>query len=281
MTVSVTVKAMVTATATATGRMAAPNAHCFWPSPSPRPSWSWRWGLASGAAAWALLADAGHMLADAGALVLALVAQHFADQPRTEKSTFGLRRAEVLAAFVNGITLAFVSLLIVKEAVERWMAPVEIHGRPMLATAVAGLLVNLLVAFLLMARPKQSQRARCAGARAHRRARLGGCNPGCARGIVLGPDPCRSAAFGFDRRAGRVQRLARATRNDGHLAGERSTAPRRDGDSERDCRLPRCRVRSRPARLANLGALRRAHRSRDLGAWATMVPTCVVKSPSV
>src|SRR6478735_9517205 len=67
----------------------------------------------------ALLADAGHMLADAGALVLALVAQHFADQPRTDKSTFGLRRAEVLAAFVNGITLAFVSLLIVKEAIER------------------------------------------------------------------------------------------------------------------------------------------------------------------
>ncbi len=98
----------------------------------------------------ALLADAGHMLADAGALVLALVAQHFADQPRTDKSTFGLRRAEVLAAFVNGITLAFVSLLIVKEAIERWMSPVEIHGQPMLVTAVAGLLVNLLVAFLLM-----------------------------------------------------------------------------------------------------------------------------------
>ncbi|HYQ04150.1 MAG TPA: cation diffusion facilitator family transporter [Polyangiaceae bacterium] len=97
----------------------------------------------------ALLADAGHMLADAGALVLALVAQHFADQPRTEKSTFGLRRAEVLAAFVNGITLAFVSLLIVKEAIERWITPLEIHGRPMLATAVTGLLVNLLVAFML------------------------------------------------------------------------------------------------------------------------------------
>jgi len=105
-------------------------------------------GLWSGSLA--LLADAGHMLADAGALVLALVAQHFADLPRTNKSTFGLRRAEVLAAFVNGITLAFVSLLIVKEAIERWMSPVEILGRPMLATAVAGLLVNLLVAFLLM-----------------------------------------------------------------------------------------------------------------------------------
>jgi cobalt-zinc-cadmium efflux system protein len=105
-------------------------------------------GLWSGSLA--LLADAGHMLADAGALVLALVAQHFADLPRTNKSTFGLRRAEVLAAFVNGITLAFVSLLIVKEAIERWMSPVEILGRPMLATALAGLLVNLLVAFLLM-----------------------------------------------------------------------------------------------------------------------------------
>ena len=97
----------------------------------------------------ALLADAGHMLADAGALVLALVAQHFADLPRTNKSTFGLLRAEVLAAFVNGITLAFVSVLIVKEAIERWISPLPINGQPMLATAVAGLFVNLLVAFML------------------------------------------------------------------------------------------------------------------------------------
>jgi cobalt-zinc-cadmium efflux system protein len=105
-------------------------------------------GLRSGSLA--LLADAGHMLADAGALVLALVAQHFADQPRTNKSTFGLRRAEVLAAFVNGITLSFVSVLIVKEAVERWLSPLPIQGQPMLVTAVTGLLVNLLVAFMLM-----------------------------------------------------------------------------------------------------------------------------------
>ena len=97
----------------------------------------------------ALLADAGHMLADTGSLVLALVAQHFAAKPRTERSTFGYRRAEVLAAFVNGISLAFVGLLIVKEAIERWINPIEIHGRPMLATAVGGLGVNLLVAWLL------------------------------------------------------------------------------------------------------------------------------------
>jgi cobalt-zinc-cadmium efflux system protein len=98
----------------------------------------------------ALLADAGHMLADAGALVLAIVAQHFADKPRTDRTTYGFRRAEVLAAFVNGIALAFVGLLIVKEAVERWITPVSIQGRPMLLTAVCGLVVNLLVAFLLM-----------------------------------------------------------------------------------------------------------------------------------
>ncbi len=97
----------------------------------------------------ALLADAGHMLADAGSLVLAIVAQHFASKPRTDRTTYGFRRAEVLAAFVNGIALAFVALLIVKEAVERWLTPIDIHGRPMLATAVGGLIVNLLVAWML------------------------------------------------------------------------------------------------------------------------------------
>lgn len=98
----------------------------------------------------ALLADAGHMLADAGSLVLAIVAQHFAEKPRTGRTTFGFRRAEVLAAFVNGIALSFVALVIVKEAIERWISPVSIHSIPMLATATAGLVVNLLVAWLLM-----------------------------------------------------------------------------------------------------------------------------------
>ena len=83
-------------------------------------------GLWSGSLA--LLADAGHMLADAGALALALVAQQCAEPPRTERSTFGFRRAEVLAAFVNGIALSVAALWIVKEAVERWMTPVGIRG---------------------------------------------------------------------------------------------------------------------------------------------------------
>jgi cobalt-zinc-cadmium efflux system protein len=90
------------------------------------------------------------MLADAGALGLALIAQHFADKPRTERSTFGLRRAEVLAAFVNGIALSAAAVWIFKEAFERWMYPEPIHGKAMLFTAAGGLLVNLLVAAILM-----------------------------------------------------------------------------------------------------------------------------------
>ncbi|MET0790127.1 MAG: cation diffusion facilitator family transporter [Polyangiaceae bacterium] len=105
-------------------------------------------GLWSGSLA--LLADAGHMLADSGSLVLAIVAQHFASKPRTDRTTFGFRRAEVLAAFVNGIGLAFVAIVIIKEAIERWMTPVTIFGRPVFITAIGGLLVNLLVAWLLM-----------------------------------------------------------------------------------------------------------------------------------
>jgi cobalt-zinc-cadmium efflux system protein len=98
----------------------------------------------------ALLADAGHMLGDSGALVLALLAQRMAERPRTELRTYGLKRAEVLAAFVNGIVLFGISLMIMREAVERFMTPVAIHGRAMLLTAIAGLSVNLLSALILM-----------------------------------------------------------------------------------------------------------------------------------
>jgi cobalt-zinc-cadmium efflux system protein len=98
----------------------------------------------------ALLADAGHMLGDSGALVLALIAQRVAEQPRTDRRTYGLKRAEVLAAFVNGIVLFGIALMIMREAVERFMNPVAIHGRPMLITAILGLIVNLMSALILM-----------------------------------------------------------------------------------------------------------------------------------
>jgi cobalt-zinc-cadmium efflux system protein len=110
----------------------------------------------------ALMADAGHMLADAGALGLALVAQRFAERPRTERSTFGYRRAEVLAAFVNGMALSGVAVLIIKEALERYFSPVAIQGQAMLVTAAAGLCVNLLVAAILMRSQRDSVNVRAA-----------------------------------------------------------------------------------------------------------------------
>ena len=93
----------------------------------------------------ALVADAGHMLGDAGALVLALIAQVIAERPRTARGTYGARRAEVLAAFTNGLLLVGVAGWIVVEAVHRWAEPRPIAGIPMLLTAVVGLLINLVV----------------------------------------------------------------------------------------------------------------------------------------
>jgi cobalt-zinc-cadmium efflux system protein len=110
----------------------------------------------------ALVADAGHMLADAGALTLALFAQRFATRPRNQRSTYGYRRAEVLAAFANGMVLAGVSVLILKEASERYFSPVAIRGEAMLGTAVGGLAVNLLVAALLMRGQRDSINVRAA-----------------------------------------------------------------------------------------------------------------------
>lgn len=110
----------------------------------------------------ALLADAAHMLADAAALGLALVANRWAARPRTAKSTFGHRRGEVLAAFVNGIALAVTAIGIVIEAAERWRAPRDIRALGMLVAASAGLAVNLLVAKILSGAKKDSMNVRAA-----------------------------------------------------------------------------------------------------------------------
>ena len=117
-------------------------------------------GLYSGSLA--LLADAGHMLADAGALGLALIAQYWASKPRTERSTFGFRRAEVLAAFLNGIALAVTAVFVVAEAVDRWMHPVLVRGSLLLVVAGAGLCVNLVVAAVLMRAGQESLNVRAA-----------------------------------------------------------------------------------------------------------------------
>lgn len=98
-------------------------------------------GLLTGSLA--LLADAGHMLSDAGSLALALFALWIAQKPPTSEHTYGYYRTEILAALANGATLVAVSLYICVEAYERFLEPREIKGGWMLAVAAGGLLVNL------------------------------------------------------------------------------------------------------------------------------------------
>ena len=98
----------------------------------------------------AVLADAGHMLSDTFAIGLALVALTLAARPSTPRRSFGLQRAEILAAFVNGLTLVIVSGWIVWEAVQRFRDPPEILGGWMLVVALAGLAVNGISAVILM-----------------------------------------------------------------------------------------------------------------------------------
>jgi cobalt-zinc-cadmium efflux system protein len=97
----------------------------------------------------ALLADAGHMLSDAAALALAIFAQKVAAQTRTRARTYGFRRAEVLAAFANGIALAVTAIWIFIEAASRWRDPPAIQGMAMTVTAALGLVVNLVAAVML------------------------------------------------------------------------------------------------------------------------------------
>ena len=97
----------------------------------------------------ALIADAGHMLTDTAALALAWMAFRVARRPNDARRTYGYHRFQVLAAFVNGVTLVAVVGWIAIEAVRRLFAPVEVLGGPMLAIAVLGLLVNLAALWIL------------------------------------------------------------------------------------------------------------------------------------
>jgi len=97
----------------------------------------------------ALLADAGHMLADVAALILALMAVWFGARPATPRKTFGYYRLEILAALINGVGLVLISFFIFYEAYQRWFARPVIRSVPMTIVAGGGLIVNLICAALL------------------------------------------------------------------------------------------------------------------------------------
>ncbi|HEY3529737.1 MAG TPA: cation diffusion facilitator family transporter [Nocardioides sp.] len=104
----------------------------------------------------ALLADAGHMLTDAGAIGLALVAMRLAARPATGAYTFGLRRVEILSAQVNGLTLAVLVVVFVIGGVRRLLDPPDVPGAPLAVVAAVGILVNLAAAALLARADRRS-----------------------------------------------------------------------------------------------------------------------------
>ena len=99
-------------------------------------------GILSGSLA--LLADAGHMLTDTMALALAAVAFQVSKRPADSTLTYGYQRFQILAAFVNGLSLLFIVGWILYEAVNRFIAPQDVMGETMLVVAIAGLVVNII-----------------------------------------------------------------------------------------------------------------------------------------
>src|SRR5689334_13706534 len=97
----------------------------------------------------ALLSDAGHMLSDVGAIGAALWAIRLAARPAAGAWTFGWKRAEILSAAGNGITLLVVSGIVAVEAITRLIHPPQVDGGPVVAVATAGIAVNIAAAWVL------------------------------------------------------------------------------------------------------------------------------------
>ena len=111
-------------------------------------------GVEAGVGLWAgslaLVADAGHMLNDAAALALAAGAAWLARRPASARHSYGLGRAEFLAAFINSAALLALIAWLIYSAIERLQTPQPVQGEAVFVTAAIGLAINLLVAWLLM-----------------------------------------------------------------------------------------------------------------------------------
>jgi len=97
----------------------------------------------------ALISDAAHMLTDAASIVLALIAMRLSARPARGGFTYGLKRAEILSAQANGLTLLLLGAWLAYEAVRRLFDPPEVEGGPMLVTALVGIAVNVAATWCL------------------------------------------------------------------------------------------------------------------------------------
>lgn len=110
----------------------------------------------------ALLAEAGHMLTDAGGLALALFAMTLAERPATPEKTYGYHRAEILAATLNAMALFGISIFVLVEAVERLLDPAPVESPIMVAIATVGLAINVTGLTLLRKASTKSLNLRAA-----------------------------------------------------------------------------------------------------------------------
>jgi cobalt-zinc-cadmium efflux system protein len=104
----------------------------------------------------ALLSDAAHMLTDGVAIGIAIVALRLAQRPPGGGFTYGLRRAEILSAQINGVTLLLLGALIVFEGIRRLIDPPDVEGGLVLAVALVGIPVNLAAAWLIRGTERRS-----------------------------------------------------------------------------------------------------------------------------
>jgi len=104
----------------------------------------------------ALLADAGHMLTDAGAIAGSIWAIRLARRPASLVWSYGLKRAEILSAAANGVSLLVVGSLVGVEAIRRLIHPSKVHGIPMLSVALIGIVVNIAASLVLSRADRRS-----------------------------------------------------------------------------------------------------------------------------
>lgn len=143
----------------------------------------------------ALLADAGHMLSDVAALIVALLAHRLLSRPPSDKHTFGLQRAEVVGAQVNGLILVALAGWLLLESFQRFREPASVEALGLVGVAVAGLLVNLGSAALLHKHQGASLNMR--GALLHMALDAVGSVTALAAGVAIvagGPDQLDAAA---------------------------------------------------------------------------------------
>ncbi len=109
-----------------------------------------------------LLSDALHNFSDTASLAVSFIAIRISDRQPDRRNTFGYRRAQIIGALINLLTLVIIALFLIREAVERYLNPQPIQGPVMLAVASIGLMANLLTALLLYRQSKNSLNIRSA-----------------------------------------------------------------------------------------------------------------------